>query len=116
MENTVNPDHVIYPEVLFTENETTMVVWTRLRKRSNGKYYFWDYKQIRTVDGNSNRNLEKENLFTQLHFEIYLIQVMAAIDFKARKPDGTPLFEKDANQSSEERRLMEKYNLSNLSN
>lgn len=116
MENTVNPDSVIYPEILFTENEGMMVAWTRIRKRSNGKYYFWDYKQVRSIEPEMNRALEKEKLMQQMHFEIYMVQVMGKIDHKVRTIENLPLFEKDPNQQSEERRLIEKYQMSNQSN
>lgn len=116
MENQVNPNDVIYPEILFTENEDLMVVWTRLRKRNNGIYYFWDYKQVRPVKPGDDMAIEKEKLVTQLHFEIYMIQIMGVIDKTVRKADNSPLWEKDASQKSEERRLIEKYNLSNHTN
>lgn len=124
MENTIHPDDVIYPEVLFTENESMMVAWTRLRKRSNGKYYFWDYKQVRYCKLETDRSAEKEKLIAQLHFEIYIIQVMGKINTFLKKSginefgveEQVPLFEKDISQKSEERRLIEKYQLSNQSN
>ena len=116
MEDTVNPNDVIYPEILFAEEADKMVVWTRLRKRNNGIYYFWDYKQARLVEPDADRAAEKEKLITQLHFEIYMIQVMGVIDKNARKEDNTPLWERDGSQKSEERRLIEKYQLNNQTN
>ncbi len=50
--------------VLFVEDETSMVVWTRLRKKSNGKYYFWDYKQIHLIHEDERKIIQKEKLFT----------------------------------------------------
>lgn len=116
MENTVNPESVIYPEILFVEDEKTMVVFTRLRKRSNGVYYFWEYKQVRYLEPDTDRADLKEKLLTQFHFEIYMIQVMGKVDRKARTIDNLPLFEKDKSQKSEEVRLIEKYQLSNQTN
>lgn len=116
MQTTVNPDEVIYPEILFADNGTTMVIFTRLRKRSNGKYYFWDYKQVHNCNPEDNRAVEKEKLVAQLHFEVYLIHIMGKVDHKVRTIENMPLFEKDANQTSEERRLIEKYQLSNQTN
>lgn len=125
METTVNPDEVIYPEILFAEDDNMMVAWTRIRKRSNGKYYFWDYKQIRNCEPDGNRIIGKEKLLTQLHFEVYLIQAMGKINSLARKKvinevtkeeEQIPLFEKDPNQTSEERRLIEKYHITNQFN
>src|SRR6185437_11916970 len=108
MEDTVKPEEVIYPEILFAEDEKTMVVWTRLRKRNNGIYYFWDYKQIGFINPNEDRVVAKERLMTQLHFEIYMIQVMGTINKTVRKEDGTPLWEKYISQKSQEKRLIEK--------
>ncbi len=116
MENTVNPDNVIYPEILFAENEETMVVFTRLRKRSNGIYYFWDFKQVKYLTPEVDRLIAKEKLLEQLHFEIYMIQIAGKINSKLRTVDGLPLFEKDISQKSEEMRLIEKYQLNNQTN
>jgi hypothetical protein len=116
MENTVIPENVIYPEILFAEDEATMVAWTRLRKRSNGIYYFWDYKQIHQCQPEDDRPSIKERLMTQLHFEIYMIQIMGKIDPKQRTVDKLPLFEKCASQTSEEKRLIERYQLNNQTN
>lgn len=109
-------EDIIYPEILFAEDEKTLVVFTRLRKRSNGIYYFWDYKQVHYCDETTDRQLEKEKLLVTLHFEIYIIQIMGIIDPKARTVDNLPLFEKCVSQKSEERRLIEKYQLNNQTN
>src|SRR5450631_2167017 len=109
-------EEIIYPEILFAEDEKTLVVFTRLRKRSNGIYYYWDYKQVHYCDDTTDRQLEKEKLLVQLHFEIYMIQIIGKIDHKQRTTDNLPLFEKCISQKLEEMRLIEKYQLNNQTN
>lgn len=92
MSKPIFPDIDIYQEKGLVEMRTT------LRKEFEGKWYLWNF--YRKIEGVS----LQQCLNVMIH-EIYITILIGIPDPKITLSDGTPLFELDDDQRSEEERL-----------
>lgn len=106
-------EEIIYPEIAFIDKGNVIEVFTRVRKSHKGKYYFLDYKNGAEYVSEGDKEMQKQKLLTNLHFEVYIILFVGEIDSKKTHSlyDDMPQYEADKNKQSEKDRLVEKYKL-----
>lgn len=108
----IRPTHC-YPDVEIKEWPTSdnpyfhyICLSTYLRiKSDDGFYYRWDVVETLSFKNIEDRSVNMSNAFNRLNRNIYCALTFGKINPDLTFSDGTPIFEKDSDQTDEKERM-----------
>ena len=96
----------IYPDIEIKE-VTQITLMTTLRKANeDGVYYKWKFRQEYIVPDNQDIEEAKSRSLHRFHTDVYLAILYAKIQPHVKDVFGSIIYEKDADQSPENERIL----------